>query len=138
MLVIWSDTLDTIIPRCFDFDDKLIKLLWRSRPNAHTSNAAASVSRHIGAQGATSAADGINQSLGIATTSTRTSMDLRDVEKSADRPEVQWKRTWYGRKVRVTIVEDGPERRPTRLFAAVYNGIAAGLAFCESKSVLSL
>lgn len=34
MMVIWSDDLDAIIPTCKDFEDKLIKLLWRSRPAA--------------------------------------------------------------------------------------------------------
>ncbi|KAH8109962.1 hypothetical protein DFH11DRAFT_1547865 [Phellopilus nigrolimitatus] len=32
VMVIWSDDLDTIIPTCRDFEDRLIKLLWRSRP----------------------------------------------------------------------------------------------------------
>lgn len=33
-MVIWSDNLDSIIPTCKDFEDRLIKLLWRSRPAA--------------------------------------------------------------------------------------------------------
>ncbi|KAI5117891.1 hypothetical protein M0805_001976 [Coniferiporia weirii] len=32
VMVIWSDDLDAIIPTCRDFEDRLIKLLWRSRP----------------------------------------------------------------------------------------------------------
>lgn len=32
VLVVWSDELDSIIPTCRDFEDRLIKLLWRSRP----------------------------------------------------------------------------------------------------------
>ncbi|KIJ67351.1 hypothetical protein HYDPIDRAFT_108072 [Hydnomerulius pinastri MD-312] len=31
VLVLWSDNLDNIIPLCRDFDDKLIKLVWRAR-----------------------------------------------------------------------------------------------------------
>ena len=31
VLVIWSDNLDNIIPICRDFEDKLIKLVWRAR-----------------------------------------------------------------------------------------------------------
>lgn len=34
VMVIWSDDLDSIIPTCKDFEDRLIKLLWRSRPAA--------------------------------------------------------------------------------------------------------
>ncbi|KAM5542549.1 hypothetical protein V8D89_004008 [Ganoderma adspersum] len=31
VLVVWSDSIDTIVPTCHDFEDRLIKLLWRSR-----------------------------------------------------------------------------------------------------------
>ena len=32
-LIIWSSTLDTIVPLCQDIEDRLIKLLWRTRAN---------------------------------------------------------------------------------------------------------
>lgn len=31
VLILWSDSLDDIIPLCRDFEDKLIKLVWRQR-----------------------------------------------------------------------------------------------------------
>ncbi|KAI0070924.1 hypothetical protein K474DRAFT_1607813 [Panus rudis PR-1116 ss-1] len=34
VMIIWSDDIDTIIPTCHDFEERLIKLLWRSRPGA--------------------------------------------------------------------------------------------------------
>lgn len=46
VLIVWSDSIDTIIPTCHDFEERLIKLLWRSRPNAH--HAPASSSSHPG------------------------------------------------------------------------------------------
>lgn len=66
---------------------------------------------------------------------------LRDVEKAAgdlgsndNHTDIKWKRKWYGKKYKVyKTVEEGPEKRPTRLFAPVYNGLAAGLAFGELK-----
>ncbi|KAJ7594440.1 glycosyl transferase family group 2-domain-containing protein [Mycena floridula] len=42
VLVVWSDELDTIIPLCNDFEDRLIKLLWRSRPAAALASSASS------------------------------------------------------------------------------------------------
>lgn len=33
VLVLWSDNLDNIIPLCRDFEEKLIKLVWRQRAN---------------------------------------------------------------------------------------------------------
>ncbi|KAG1781357.1 glycosyl transferase family group 2-domain-containing protein [Suillus placidus] len=32
VLVVWSDSLDTIIPIARDFEDRLIRLLWRTKP----------------------------------------------------------------------------------------------------------
>ncbi|CAL1710811.1 unnamed protein product [Somion occarium] len=58
VMVIWSDSIDTIIPTSRDFEERLIKLLWRSRPGAggfgshptsmssHPASAAGSVSGH--------------------------------------------------------------------------------------------
>ncbi|KAI0763980.1 glycosyl transferase family group 2-domain-containing protein [Trametes elegans] len=57
VLVVWSDTIDTIIPICQDFEERLIKLLWRSRPggfpgshptstNSHPASVSGSVSGH--------------------------------------------------------------------------------------------
>ncbi|GLB41071.1 putative glycosyltransferase family 2 protein [Lyophyllum shimeji] len=34
VLIIWSDALDRIIPTCTDFEERLIKLLWRAQPNS--------------------------------------------------------------------------------------------------------
>ncbi|RPD65196.1 hypothetical protein L226DRAFT_456355 [Lentinus tigrinus ALCF2SS1-7] len=58
VLVVWSDSIDTIIPTCQDFEERLIKLLWRSRPGgafpgshptsstSHPASVAGSVSGH--------------------------------------------------------------------------------------------
>ncbi|RDX46455.1 hypothetical protein OH76DRAFT_1356082 [Lentinus brumalis] len=57
VLVVWSDSIDTIIPTCRDFEERLIKLLWRSRPgafpgshptstNSHPASVSGSVSGH--------------------------------------------------------------------------------------------
>ena len=34
VMVIWSESIDRIIPLCSDFEERLIKFLWRSRPLA--------------------------------------------------------------------------------------------------------
>lgn len=38
-MIIWSESLDRIIPLCQEFEEKLIKLLWRSRAIFNTSSA---------------------------------------------------------------------------------------------------
>lgn len=53
-MVVWSDDLDDIVPTCKDFEDRLIKLLWRSRPaplplssvSSYPTTATGSVSGH--------------------------------------------------------------------------------------------
>lgn len=96
-----------------------------------TSSAGESVSGHSGGQ------DGTGTTIGLDSTraSAGTTMALRDVEKSGSEiteTEIKWKRTWYGKKIRIASVDDGPEKRPAKLFAAIYNGLAAGLVFSKS------
>lgn len=60
-MVIWSESLDRIVPLCQDFEERLIKLLWRSRPAAgappssysyaDSSSATPSVAEHGSADG---------------------------------------------------------------------------------------
>ncbi|KAF8066798.1 glycosyl transferase family group 2-domain-containing protein [Lyophyllum atratum] len=38
VLIIWSDALDRIIPTCTDFEERLIKLLWRAQPGGPLSS----------------------------------------------------------------------------------------------------
>jgi hypothetical protein len=52
VMVIWSESLDRIIPLCQDFEERLIKLLWRARPLVHTpSNSSAAGSYDHGIYG---------------------------------------------------------------------------------------
>ena len=52
-MIIWSESLDRIIPLCQEFEEKLIKLLWRSRPLLNTSSAS-SIHYHAGVGGESS------------------------------------------------------------------------------------
>ncbi|KAG6333925.1 hypothetical protein ID866_5165 [Astraeus odoratus] len=123
VLVVWSDSLDTIVPIARDFEDRLIRLLWRNRPfvspaQSTPPSAPGSVSGHSHAHLA----------------------DAQLSEKSptsapspAQPREQKSRRTWYGRRVSISEggdVEKGVKRthRSTVLFAPVYNGLAAGLA----------
>ncbi|KAJ7472250.1 glycosyl transferase family group 2-domain-containing protein [Mycena galericulata] len=131
VLVVWSESLDAIIPTCQDFEDRLIKLLWRSRPtgSSNVGSLAGSVLSH-------------------SSVPTRQSGDARalyDPEKpnapSDDdseklRTKARVRRNWYGKKVGVTTTTVGADiesglrdRREAKLYAPVYNGLAAGLAF---------
>ncbi|KAH9061174.1 glycosyl transferase family group 2-domain-containing protein, partial [Lactarius vividus] len=140
VLVVWADGPDTIIPTCNDFEERLIKLLWRARPgfgatpsSSHPASYADSNSGHslIGVAGRGSAPP----------SERRTSK--RTFDKATGEPRVvrTVKRRWYGKRVVVeekqfpdADAEDGaelgygPEKRPVVLYAPLYNGIAAGLS----------
>ena len=51
VLVVWSDSIDTIVPTCHDFEDRLIKLLWRSRRQTSGSHATSLSSRPASVNG---------------------------------------------------------------------------------------
>ncbi|KAH9941252.1 glycosyl transferase family group 2-domain-containing protein [Epithele typhae] len=48
VLLVWSDSIDNIIPTCHDFEERLIKLLWRSRPGGIASSHPTSSTSHPG------------------------------------------------------------------------------------------
>ncbi|CCM00464.1 uncharacterized protein FIBRA_02497 [Fibroporia radiculosa] len=155
VMVIWSDSIDGIIPTSKEFEERLIKLLWRSRPSAGASHANSSSSHPNSIHGSISGHSMMSRTsgrrLGVPGTPGppgtprgmgRMSMELMpsDVEKSLN-PEnngVKTKtvRTWYGRKKTIIIQDEmgaaldelGPSKRPTLLYAPIYNGLAAGMA----------
>lgn len=179
MMVIWSESLDRIIPLCQEFEERLIKLLWRSRPLLNSSSASSTQ----GAVGAASSAGHGNESLsgcpvsgsvevltgpigkrnssatlmkGLFGEQGREFDDLEKDEKSKEKVVSghpndnhdqksedgesnnltrRYKRTWYGKKVLLPpsnqeddLEKHRAEKRPIRLYAPLYNGLAAGIA----------
>jgi hypothetical protein len=103
VLVVWSDSLDTIIPIARDFEDRLIRLLWRTRPPLPSTHEMSIYSEKPA--------------------------DPRLTPSSTQ----SHKRTWFGRAV---SSEQDPEKvtqkqsaRPIMLYAPIYNGLSAALAF---------
>jgi hypothetical protein len=177
-MVIWSESLDRIIPLCQEFEERLIKLLWRSRPLLNSSAS----STHGVVRAPSSAGHGNESLLGVSGSvealsgpigngkrnSNATLMkglygeqgrEFDDLEKDEkDKEKVvsghpndnhdqksedgetnnitrKYKRTWYGKKVLLPPSKQGDdlekhrvERRPIRLYAPLYNGLAAGVA----------
>lgn len=157
----WADGPDTIIPTCNDFEERLIKLLWRARPgfgvtpsSSLPASYADSNSGHslIGVTGRGSAtpSDRVPVSQSTPGITPAAGASKEDIEKAfanasgEPRTARNVKRRWYGKRV---VVEEkqfpdaegasepelgyGPEKRPAVLYAPLYNGIAAGLAVCK-------
>jgi hypothetical protein len=139
VLVVWSDSLDNIIPTCHDFEERLIKLLWRSRPtmgtlsgSSHQGSVAGSVSGHSH-HGSPNAQQPTRLSvmMGANPNASMSQASLADPEKigsSSGAKKTKTVRTWYGRKKTVEYDPEEKDPRPTRYFAPFYNGIAAGLS----------
>lgn len=122
VLVVWSNSLDTIIPVCQDFDASLIKLLWRSRPTGTATSSSLHSQSFLGA-GSVSGHDSASVSVH--------SQGLIAAAESGRAVETKTIRTWYGRKRTVQVAPSitGPEPpRKLALYAPLYNGLAAGLA----------
>ncbi|KAJ7222442.1 glycosyl transferase family group 2-domain-containing protein [Mycena pura] len=129
VLVVWSDSIDTIIPTCQDFEDRLIKLLWRSRPTglgpaSAPGSAAGSVLSH--------------SSLPPRSDPEKPRHSFSPYGNSAGEKvtKTHVKRNWYGKRIGLTTTTVDPDveaglrdRREAKLYAPVYNGLAAGLAF---------
>ena len=148
MLVVWADGPHTIIPTCNDFEERLIKLLWRARPgfgttpssSPHPASYADSASGHslipVTARGSAPPSER-REPFGRSTPGVDAIKE--DVEKASSDPRAvrPVKRRWFGKRVvieekRPQNAEDYSERRPTMLYAPLYNGIAAGLSLRES------
>ncbi|KAJ7058150.1 glycosyl transferase family group 2-domain-containing protein [Mycena amicta] len=125
VLVVWSDSIDSIIPTCHDFEDRLIKLLWRSRPAVASTpgSISGSVFSHSSAAARPFDLEKPNSSR----------PSVHDQEKLT---KERVRRNWYGKKVGVettTVAADIEaglrDRRDAKLYAPIYNGLAAGLSF---------
>lgn len=159
MLVVWADGPHTIIPTCNDFEERLIKLLWRARPgfgttptpSSHPASYADSASGHslIPATRGSAAPSERRVPLGRSTQgadATKENIE-KALAKASNEPRAvrTVKHRWFGKRV---VIEENrfpdpkdeielgytSEKRPTMLFAALYNGIAAGLSLGESPS----
>jgi hypothetical protein len=151
VLVVWSDSLNTIIPLCRDFDDKLIKLVWDLRVSPTGLPTAGSVTpiespSSASSAGASPVASASDVQLGHALVSApvpglETKETVPELTKSA-KPAQKSGSLWGWRiGTKASPVLADPEnaaaanKRPMRLFAPVYGGLGAGLSIC-APSVL--
>ncbi|KAJ8454065.1 hypothetical protein ONZ45_g19451 [Pleurotus djamor] len=126
VLVVWSQSIDSIVPICNEFEERLIKLLWRTRP-----------SQPQVASDAASTITGVPVSRANTITSGKPVATRNDLKHSRRRSSYS-----YGAGLELKEDDDGlvdneptdsspfdfNRERPTMLYASLYNGIAAALA----------
>ncbi|KAH8116831.1 glycosyl transferase family group 2-domain-containing protein [Phellopilus nigrolimitatus] len=157
VLIVWADNLDYIIPVCRDFEEKLIKLVWRARPPLFSASAVTAGS--LGSIGVPSSPAPSYQNLtGLSEKDSSGSLPAKEV--IVDESEIAEQKTalsqakkgfsWFGwrttkgkrgltqpsqgsggRTEKLSdpeAGEEGPELRPIRLFGPIYGGLGAGLS----------
>ena len=126
VLVLWSDQLDNIIPLCRDFEDKLIKLVWRARA---TLSLPAS---EIGESVTPSNEDLIER----AEDSLPEKIPVMEKEVASPPAPTNW--TWFNwRSTREDrdVEKTAPKARPMRLIAPFYSGLGCALSLCRINSI---
>jgi hypothetical protein len=134
VLVVWTDDLDHIVPLCKEFEQKLIKLVWKSRPTSRFNSTAGPFSQPGSTLGSTV---GLNEK--IAEEDEDKDAALAELAKDSARaqppPPKKGIFSFFSRSkpAASTDIEktDEPEARPMRLFSPVYGGLAAALSLCK-------
>jgi len=128
VLVVWTDNLDTIVPQCKDFEEKLMKLVWRSRPTTIASSYVT-----------TPADSNVNltekmQPMGTLTELTTTVDEKeKEVTETATKTRSKWGWKLSNKKTPTprSDMEKGEtsiQARPIRYFAPIYIGFSCGLS----------
>jgi len=127
---------------CQDFDDRLIKLVWRSRPMGLQSREPSMLS--MGAY-----SNPFDSQAAILSTDPNTipgtpSAETKEKEEATKPEEPAPKKSFFGwRSARPRTQAGDPEKetegiRPTKLIAPIYNGLGVALAICAYRPRLYL
>jgi hypothetical protein len=147
VLIVWADELDRIIPLCAEFEEKIMKLVWRSRTRA--SSVLSSTTNSV-TPSTTASNVNLNEKTPTPITDAAIATVLagKEIPGAADEPPTStWKWGWKLSKARPSAaisddLEKGPagqEARPIRLFAPIYGGLGLGLsAFFMASGVATV
>ncbi|KAF7290353.1 Glyco-trans-2-like domain-containing protein [Mycena chlorophos] len=136
VLIAWSDNIDDIVPLCADFEEKLVKLVWRAR--TASASIITSGSASVSLAPSTTASD-VNLAEKPAAPSSLPSVAEAATAAVAAPPPAQKTKWWWswklGKRSTTPVHRDiekqsgsGREARPIRLFAPLYGGAGAGLS----------
>lgn len=123
-MVVWTDDFDTIIPLAREFEEKLIKLVWKNRlAFSAPSSAQQSIT-------ATSSDVGLNEKTGSDT--------LEPTARGKAPKKSKWSFGWKLSSKKPAAPKGGdpekgvPESIPRRMrfFAPFYNGLGCALSLC--------
>ncbi|KAI0364861.1 hypothetical protein BV20DRAFT_812457 [Pilatotrama ljubarskyi] len=123
VLVVWSYNLDSIIPTCRDFEDKLIKLVWKRR------SAFASLASSVAPSATPSDVNLTEKSQTALVTEKEVPAPAPKDKSTPPKKKRSWGLGyWKADASDLEKTAEGPSARPTRLFAPVYCGLGAALS----------
>ncbi|KAJ7479671.1 glycosyl transferase family group 2-domain-containing protein [Mycena latifolia] len=147
VLIVWSDDIDNIVPLCSDFEEKLMKLVWRARTTTGSASIITSGSVTVSVAPSTTASDVNLTEKPHAPMPSVADAAAAVVQSEKDRPKPKSKWSWkLGKKAASTPSQRDPEKgsssgreaRPIRLFAPLYGGLGAGLSLFFVASGLAM
>ncbi|KAI0739937.1 glycosyl transferase family group 2-domain-containing protein [Daedaleopsis nitida] len=123
VLIVWSYNLDSIIPTCRDFEDKLIKLVWTHR-SANISIASIDyASTHASSEA--HLAEKTKEEADATTKEVARTQPAKDKKKKKRFWGFAY---WVADKDDVEKTAEGPSPRPIRLIAPFYNGLGVAMS----------
>ncbi|KAJ8496375.1 hypothetical protein ONZ51_g1170 [Trametes cubensis] len=122
VLVVWSYNLDSIIPTCRDFEEKLIKLVWKRR------SAFASLASSAAPSTAASDVNLTEKSQAALVTEKEVVAEAPKDKAAAPKKRSCGLGYWKADASDLEKTAEGPSFRPTRMFAPVYCGLGAALS----------
>lgn len=125
VMVVWTYDLDSIIPTCRDFEEKLIKLVWTRR------SAFASLASSAAPSTTASDVNLTEKTRAPATEKETVELAPKDPKKTpAKKRSCDIFGYWKADANDIEKTAEGPSARPIRLFAPVYSGLGAALSLC--------
>ncbi|KAG6919684.1 hypothetical protein DXG01_002627 [Tephrocybe rancida] len=139
VLIVWSDDLDHIVPLCAEFEEKIMKLVWRSRtnPGSILTSTTTSISPSTTASNVNLNEKDAHQPIIVADAVAAVARaNKEEVVAHKEEPEpTKSKWSWRLSKKRPSKAKkdiekgsSGREDRPIRLFGPFYGGLGLGLA----------
>jgi len=139
VLIVWADELDRIVPLCAEFEEKIMKLVWRSRPPAPSvvTSTTNSVTPSATASNVNLNEKGPIRPIAVTDTAVAVALAGKQISGAAEESPAKNRRwSWrLSKKKPSTVISDdlekasaGRKARPIRLFAPVYGGLGLGLA----------
>ena len=125
----WSYDLNSIIPTCRDFEEKLIKLVWKRR------SAFASLASSAAPSTAASDVNLTEKSQAALVTEKEVVAEAPKDKAAAPKKRSCGLGYWKADASDLEKTAEGPSLRPTRMFAPVYCGLGAALSLCKALAL---